>query len=189
MVLELLRSATRAGHVRVEAATKLLPGPTRERYAWFLAKLYGFHSPFEAAWEASDSLREHAGDGLAARRRVPLLIRDLRALGLEPGSQRTCRWVPDLASAGGALGALYVTEGSTLGGQVVARLVSETLGIGPDNGAAFLTGHGPRTRAMWGALCETLEAFGANHPREVGELVGAAVGCFAELGRWLEEGA
>jgi heme oxygenase (biliverdin-IX-beta and delta-forming) len=43
-----------------------------------------------------------------------------------------------MSSPARALGVLYVIEGSTLGGQVIARRIAEALHIGPQDGAGFL---------------------------------------------------
>jgi heme oxygenase len=69
---------------------RLLPEPTRERYVWFLGKLYGFHHPIETGWDSCPALDGELGADLAGRRRVPLLVRDLRALGIEPSRLRLC---------------------------------------------------------------------------------------------------
>ena len=45
--------------------------------------------------------------------------------------------LPDLQGVQEALGCLYVVEGSTLGGQVIARHLRQTLGVDPRCGGSF----------------------------------------------------
>jgi heme oxygenase len=52
-------------------------------------------------------------------------------------------------SAESVVGALYVLEGSTLGGQVIARQLAESIGVSPGQGASFFYGHGEQTQAHW----------------------------------------
>ncbi len=187
MVLERLRSATHAAHAQIEGAVRLLPEPTRTRYLWFLEKQYGFYVPLEARWAECVALP--AGfDWDQVTRAVPMLVKDLLALGVDPAGLPLCRSMPDLGTTARALGVLYVVEGSTLGSQVLARRIKEVLGIGPDDGAAFVQGHGPRTRPNWEAVCSLLETFGVVQPQAIGELLASAADCFACLRRWLDPG-
>jgi heme oxygenase len=48
-----------------------------------------------------------------------------------------------------AYGAMYVIEGSALGGQTIAERVWRRHGIGPHGGASFFGGRGEQTAAMW----------------------------------------
>ena len=60
------------------------------------------------------------------------------------------------------LGALYVLEGATLGGQVLRREMAQRLGVNADNGGAFLDVYGAETGRRWrypGARRKTAGAF------------------------------
>ena len=61
-----------------------------------------------------------------------------------------------LNNAAKALGCLYVLEGATLGGVLIARHVRASLGFDGDAGSAFYLGYGPRTGAMWRGFCGVL---------------------------------
>jgi heme oxygenase len=88
------------------------------------------------------------GIDYAARRKLPLLERDLDALGI-PRSRAAAEVAPaSRLDLDFALGCLYVVEGATLGGQVISRHLAK-LGIGPDNGGRFFHGYGARTGEMW----------------------------------------
>jgi heme oxygenase len=121
---------------------------------------------------------------MRGREKLWRLRDDLRAFGSTEGSIDAlprCTWVPEIATVPSALGCLYVTEGATLGGRIVARAVREHLGLGPSTGASFFEGYGAATAAMWRSFLDHLNA-SAPSPAEV---LGAATETFVALERWL----
>jgi heme oxygenase (biliverdin-IX-beta and delta-forming) len=179
-----LREATAAAHERlhhIPAFQDLAEGRLdRPGYAVLLARLLGFHAAAEAGLAAAPPLGRYGID-LAARRRAPLLRADLAHLGATAEPPRAP--IPAFATAAEALGALYVTEGSTLGGRMLARGLDHLLPPGTAAGRAFLLGHGARHGAMWAACCAAIEACGA----EPGGLAGLRDGAsrtFAAFEAW-----
>jgi heme oxygenase len=64
------------------------------------------------------------------------------------------------------LGYLYVLEGSTLGGTIVAMQVARAFGLDRGRGARYLSGYGKATKANWTAFSERMNAAlarGADH--------------------------
>ena len=162
LVITSLRRATRDRHVALEAILRLdLPFSSRR----YLSVLQGFEL-FLSAWEprigaALDLSLRH---WFASRTRRRLLQQDLARLyggqdEQEPASLLCIRAVSqiDVAGAAAAFGSMYVLEGSALGGQVIARAAQATLGLGPDNGAAYFNGHGRHTAARWAEFRVLLE--------------------------------
>lgn len=161
-LLDRLRLATSDAHDRVERdldwqrRVATLPG-----YRSLLERWWGFHSAVEPQLELAFS---RAGDGsfFSPRRKLPLLRRDLIHLGL---SERDIDALPVSPWAGptpglpGALGTLYVVEGSTLGGQIVARHLRTTLELDPgQDGCSFYAPYGSDVGAMWRETCHRLES-------------------------------
>ena len=188
-ILARLKRETAEQHARVEAMLPLLDaGLTRDAYRRVLAAFYGFHRPLEPAlWSAPGlaALGLHA----AERRKVPLLERDLRALGLDDAALAAlpdCARLPDVGTLPHAVGCLYVLEGATLGGRVIERRLVRTLGVDAARGGAFFASYGERVGPMWAAY----RAAAARYAEEGGDenaVVAAAVETFASLARWLEE--
>ncbi len=172
MDLQYLREATRSEHEATEAAMPLLgPHLTRERYAHILRCLL----PILRSWESwsAENVPQRLRPMLEPRRRSHLLLADLHTLGGEiaedhagQGDSRDPTWSSILdmsekppkkpASRGtvreyeaGFLGALYVVEGSTLGGRILARQVETVLELTPGQGNAYFQGHGAATGALW----------------------------------------
>jgi heme oxygenase len=156
-------------------------------YRRLLARVYGFHRPFElAAREAG------ASSGLEfdiqERARSPALVADLNSLGL--GSDAIARlplWVPraSFACAGSVLGALYVLEGSTLGGVQIARALRGVVGDDSGDGRRFFLGRGDRQGAMWRDFLERLEGL-AEDQGQATKAVDAAVVTFEDFETWME---
>ena len=150
-----LRARTRAAHARVEARVDA-EARLRDRGAYraWLELLLGFHA-------TADPLLEARYAELAPSGRRGRLERDLAALG---ASAAEVADVPVIDAAAlpasrGAAGALYVVEGSALGGAVLGRRARDTLGVTALSGAAFFSGAGspaPRWRAVGAVLEERL---------------------------------
>ncbi|MGG5811534.1 biliverdin-producing heme oxygenase [Falsiroseomonas sp. CW058] len=178
-----LRRATDAAHERLHGMAgfrDLAEGRiTRAGYAALLRRLLGFHAPFEARLAEVPGL--DALIDLGPRRRAALIRHDLAALG-EPAGEERAAVLPPLGSAARALGCLYVTEGSTLGGQQLARALDGLLPPG-EEGRRFLLGHGARHGAMWRDCCAAIEACGADPARRA-EMVDGAVATFEAFEAW-----
>lgn len=90
---------------------------------------------------------------LPSRFRREALLADLEALGVAP--LPALRSWDDLTPAQG-LGALYVLEGSRLGGAIIAREL-RALNLTPEHGAAYFAPD-PQLSGRWKAFCVALEA-------------------------------
>ena len=187
MIHDLLRAGTREHHARAEASLPLMdPALTRDDYARAIAALHGFHAPLEARLARQPWAR--LGLDWDARRKTPLLARDLHALGRTPDAIAALPvWdaLPDTATLARALGAAYVLEGATLGGQLVRRHLQHALGIGPDDGAAYYSAYGDRVGPMWRAFLAALTAAVERDGCAPDEVVAGARDTFDALAGWL----
>jgi heme oxygenase (biliverdin-IX-beta and delta-forming) len=157
------------------------------RYSDLLARLYGFYEPFEAELDLAVTRWELPID-LDARRKAPLIAWDLAALGrprsVVDGLSR-CVGVPRPSSPATALGCLYVTEGATLGGRIIARDVERRLGFGPRDAASFFHGYGAETGPRWRAFC-SLIATASCSTIAADAILAGAIETFIAYRRWLE---
>jgi heme oxygenase len=190
-MLDRLREHTAPLHLRAERAVDL---PTRcgslGAYGGLLARLSGLYSPLEARLARFDWAA--AAIDFPARRKAPLLRADLLALGWTAGDVRTvpvCADLPELATFAAAFGALYVLEGATLGGQIVARQVHDALGIDEASGASFHACYRGRTGEMWRSFRGALEGFCADDEPRTGEALEAAAATFETFECWLSAGS
>jgi heme oxygenase len=186
MIRELLRDGTRDHHARAEACLPFL-APTLDRagYAAALAALLGFHAPLESALATAPWSR--VGLDWSRRRKTALLVTDLERLGWSGAAVAALprTRVPRPRSLATALGCAYVVEGSTLGGQLLRRHVARTLGLGTDDGCAFLSAYGADVGPMWRAFVAALEIGVAREGCDPDEVLAAARTTFDALADWL----
>lgn len=175
-----LRGATTAAHVALEDALDLLRPPLeRERFVRLLRRWHAFH----AAWQPA--LGTQLPRAITAPRdRLGALASDLHALGCELAKiDRIAAHAPAAAlceTRAAALGSLYVIEGSTLGGRVVAGALAA---------APWLPPGGLRSFDPYGADCatrwrETL-GFIAHADEPPRWIVDSALRTFELLREWL----
>lgn len=145
-------------------------------YRALLIRLYGFHVSFEAAVGAASERSAWLRDDLAA----------LGVGGHTPATIARCTALAPLDTPGRRLGALYVVEGSTLGGRHLARKLDALLGCAGSAGRRFFLGRGEGTDAAWNAFLTRL-AFSAGSPAMAGEIVAAAVATFSIFETWLRD--
>jgi len=154
-----LRAGTRSAHARIETAPALVrlvaDDLGRNEYVVILQHLQALHTHLEPVLAATlETLPEAAAmlDGDRPRR----LAEDLAWFGapaLPPPP------LPEMADTAAALGALYVIEGSGLGGRVIGRHLPRCLGVTPGKGGSFFCGLDAEVaRSRWDRLTAMLEA-------------------------------
>ncbi|MFC5847530.1 biliverdin-producing heme oxygenase [Deinococcus petrolearius] len=158
-----LKRETQALHEATEARMPVMdPALDRAAYARLLAQLYALVAPLETRLLA---LPLPASLALDERLKQGALRRDLAALGAAVPAGRA-DWLPGDVAEG--LGTLYVLEGATLGGQIIARHLGPRLGLDAASGLAYFSAYGPQTGPMWRRFAEAMT-------REVPPEAGAAV--------------
>jgi heme oxygenase len=179
-ILARLRAETRPYHDAVEQNEfnqALVAGtPSEAATTRFLTRMYGFLAPYEAAllghaaalgpaWEIPERLRAH------------LILADLH---VEASQLPLCPALPPLATGPQLLGAMYVLEGSTLGGQVLARQLAKA----GSSQLRYFTGYGAQTGPRWKAFCQLLSEAATDAATE-NEIVQSAIHTFQHLATWL----
>ena len=82
------------------------------------------------------------------------------------------------------LGALYVIEGSTLGGIKIARALKGRIGDETGAGRSFFLGRGERHGAMWAEYLSQLETL-SEDPAQAEEAIDASVATFEAFEAWM----
>jgi heme oxygenase len=186
-----LRRNTAAHHAAVERRVDIVGRlATTGRYVDLLSRLYGFYEPFEAELDAAVA-RWRLPYDVVARRKAPLIARDLEVLGITRTALDElprCSRAPRPAGPDAALGCLYVTEGATLGGRLIARHVEHRLGLGPGDGASFFHAYGPDVGPRWRTFCSVLAAASRSEVAR-GAILAGAVETFVAYDGWLADGA
>ena len=184
-----LREATHDVHMRLHRHSSFaqLAAGTIEMapYKMLLARLYGFHVPLETALvQASSALGLEVE--MDCRRRVHLLRDDLHSLQSTAAQIEALPRIaalPSLTTCGRIVGTLYVREGATLGGKILARQLDGLLGAGL-HGRLFLTGD-PGEHGLWQRCCSLVEKVATDG--NLDDMIQAAVETFSALEAWLDE--
>ena len=183
-----LKAATHEAHERMHGhagfAAAAAGAIGRGDYFDLLARLYGFHAAFDLRMRAAPSALAAAID-LAARARAPALIADLIALGAPPVSVAAlprCETLPGLDGEGAYLGALYVTEGSTLGGAFIAKALADTAA----EARHFFLGHGADHSRLWRNLVQALDRLD-DKPELADAAERAALATFDAYADWMAD--
>jgi heme oxygenase len=122
-----------------------------------------------------------------ARRKLPLLTRDLIALGEDADGLAAlprCPAVPKQMDAAACFGCVYVIEGATLGGRTLLPLVRSRLGFTSNHGARYLASYGANVAPMWRDFGAALDGWCCVAQRQYSAMQ-AAVTTFDALADWL----
>jgi heme oxygenase len=151
-----IRFRTHGAHRRLELEMDLMSSDlTMARYRSLLLGLASVHLALEREIGAQFRREPISGPiaklAFQSRSRITSIANDLRVLGAALPAATSLR----LSSVHGALGALYVCEGSRLGGDVIAGhvrvVLSETAPV------EFFVARAGERATMWSTCCRTID--------------------------------
>jgi len=149
-------------------------------YAQLLHLFYGFNKPVE------DAIQKVIDPAILAditkRKKAHLLLEDL--LGVTDKHNYTlCTDIPAIATIEQAFGALYVLEGSTLGGKSITQLLLKTnKGLQAEQ-LRFFNAYGKETGPMWLSFLTTLNTFTSVEQQAV--IIKTANETFLKFKQWI----
>jgi heme oxygenase len=149
---------------------------TLDAYRRLLLRLHGFHRPFEAAADLEPERSAWLADDLA--------VLGIDAQALEAAA--SCRDLPRLHDDPRRVGALYVVEGSALGGRDLFRGLDHLFGERTVAGRRFFHGRGAATIDRWKDYLARL-AQCASDPTRTRAIIDAAVETFACFEHWMAD--
>lgn len=164
MIIENIRTSTKKAHQALEGV--LIPVlkkmNTADSYAALLNMFYGYYKGVEL------QLNQHLNDELiprySSRRKGELILADLEKLGSNE-TPVVSDILPVINSTPAAFGAMYVLEGSTLGGQIITRMLMNSLQMPVEN-FQFYNCYGEDSNAYWGEFIEAINSYAATLPAE-----------------------
>ena len=154
---QILKEETKRLHAKTEAALvpKLKRIKNRQDLVNLLHLFYSFYSPVE------NKIFKHLSNnwlpGYKERIKSHVISACLRNLG-DDSKLNFSPATPLINNCTQAFGALYVLEGSTMGGQIIARMLKANLpGDVSDDCLAFFTIYGDNTIPMWTSFKDNLD--------------------------------
>lgn len=151
---EELKAYTAENHQLLEKklVAKMRAMRSKQHYIDVLAVFYSYFGGLEHLINnhlQSDKIPDHQ-----LRRKAGLLAGDMESLGAKLPELASAYFLPEITGHHEALGAMYVMEGSTLGGKIISQMVRKQLGL--TEGLSFFHGYGDRTPDMWQRFQEIL---------------------------------
>lgn len=150
MLTTILKEQTLAAH---QALEKILISHLKAiditgDYLKLLKWFYNFYAPLER--QILHHLPSDLIDDYRLRRKSDLLINDIQSLNGDMNVQADfTKPIVSINNVAEALGAMYVLEGSTLGGSVISKLIMNRLPACSEANVTFFLGYGSETMAMW----------------------------------------
>jgi len=141
----IIKASTKANHQELEKEVvlrlKAMTGPAD--YAALLQYFYTYFSQIEA--HLAPFITANVLPDMQERRKSALILQDIRDLGGDV-QQVAPVSLPEVTDALSAMSALYVLEGSTLGGSVIVGMLEKR---GISTGISFFSGYGAATMSRW----------------------------------------
>ena len=156
---------------------------TKQDYAALLVLFYSFFGGLEVAMGKHPDL-SFLPD-YAQRRKSVALANDLGELGAMLPAFATNQEMPQIKNNLQTIGALYVMEGSTLGGQYIVKMIEKQLGTNSSLGYSFFNGYGENTEAMWQGFKNAIDGLALPFDEEA-IVVEAANDTFLHFSKWFD---
>jgi heme oxygenase (biliverdin-IX-beta and delta-forming) len=191
LISESLKEATRIPHAALEKSMveRLRQTDTPAAYAGLLRIFYGFYKPLEQLIDQFID-KDHLPD-YERRRKSAAIINDLEQLG-DARVGKLSNYLPVITNNSQAFGALYVLEGSTLGGRIICNMLKKNVRLDnpgeqvsvPANAFSFFEGYGEATGQMWTTFKTKLDNYAADEARKL-EIIDAATATFVNFKKWM----
>lgn len=171
-----IKDATKTAHLNLEKKVieKLKGIRSNADYADFLSYFYAYFSVVEKA--IAPFITEQLLPDYKERRNSIYLKNDIEELGGQTEEVLPIT-PPQITSQLQALGALYVMEGSIMGGSIIIKMLEKG---GITKGISFFSGYGEATVQKWSVFVSVLNQQAANHIQEQ-EVITAANEAFARF--------
>jgi heme oxygenase len=172
-----IKEATKAAHqdLEIKVVKKLKAIRSNKDYAELLRFFYAYFNHVEKAIDRF--ITPAVLPDYKDRRNSAYLKNDIEALGGNTNNLPVTT-VPDIHMTLQALGALYVMEGSIMGGPIIVQMLSKA---GIHEGLSFFSGYGADTGQKWGAFVSILNQQ-ANNEQDEALVIDAANATFNHFG-------
>lgn len=185
-VTEALRIRCKDAHLATEKTLleKLRRVGSLDDYITILTIFYGYFAPIESKIEKF--IKPHKLPDVYLRKRSLLILSDLDKLGYSK-PLKIAEILPQINNDVQAAGALYVLEGSTLGGQHIARMLAAKPALQErEDIMSFFKGYKEQNNEMWQNFKEYLDT--QILKKDIEMVVQTAIETFALLDKDFKKG-
>jgi heme oxygenase len=184
MLSERLKEETKTVHQELEKSLipKMKAIGDRQDYINLLGLFYSYFGGLEKIIDAT--FNKEVLPDYHDRRKTKSLEEDLNYFEASAPALATGSDLPEIKNHFQALGALYVIEGSTLGGQHITRMIAQQLDRVTHPGFAFFNGYKEQTDNMWSKFKACLDSTVINANQQ-DEVINAAGETFEKFKLWI----
>jgi heme oxygenase len=183
IISEEIKNATTQSHHLLEklVVEKIRSISTLNDYADLLRLFFSYFGGLELLID--EHLSTQYFPDLHDRRKAALISQDLQRLGEQVPKMLDPKLLPAIKNRHQALGALYVIEGSSLGGKHIEKMIRNKL---PDaaNEFLFFVGYGDKTTEMWNGFKNVLNNISGNQ-HEIDDIISGACDTFLKFTEWI----
>lgn len=182
MISQEIKAATKEAHQKLEKTVVLRLKDIRSQadYAEVLKCFYAYFNAIESA--IAPYITTAVLPDYPKRRNSSYIKQDIIELG-EDVSALLNPEVPNINHTVSALGALYVLEGSIMGGPYIVEMLRK---YGMDKGFSFFSGYGEDTGRMWGSFTAVMNK-AVKTPEEQTAIIATANETFSLFGNVFEQ--
>ena len=155
---------------------------TKEDYIRILKIFYGFF--FHVETQIKQYISSSYLSDINERRKSGWIKNDLQALNYED-QIKISSFLPNITNATEAFGALYVLEGSTLGGRMITKMLLKNKDIDLAKSLSFFNGYNNETGPKWKLFLEAMNSYSREN-NATNEIIIAAKNTFTNLKKWIE---
>jgi len=186
MFTDEIKEATLENHQQVEKVlvTRMKAMRSMNDYTALLQMFYGYFGGLEKMikpYITSNILADHND-----RRKTEALVNDLETLNAGVPTTANETDLPVITNYLQAFGALYVIEGSTLGGKIISQMMQKHLHFNGNEGLSFFEGYGDDTMPMWENFKQALNNVVKNDD-DASIVLKSANDTFARFKAWIEK--
>ena len=150
---------------------------TTEQYVSLLGFMYRYYKPLENSLHPFRELQQHHWPSVNIENDIRF-FHPTYALPIEHAES-----IPVVDSPAKATGVWYVIEGSTLGGQIITKMLRNQLSVAGQDGFTFYNPYGDETMPNWILFREKLNSVVSEQERA--EIVEGANQTFETLDSWI----
>ncbi|WP_010516956.1 biliverdin-producing heme oxygenase [Croceivirga radicis] len=180
-ILTNLKNDTKAAHVRVEKVMvkELKAINSLEDYGKLLERLFLFYNPLES--KVHQYIDQSILPDIERRKHTQWILKDLNALNYTVNTSTESK-TQQITSTAYAVGVLYVMEGSTMGGQIISKMLKKQLGA--NTSTYYFDSYSDETMDMWLSFKNSIAQYETHLDKE--EVFKGANETFSSLKEWLE---
>ena len=173
MVSTKIKEATHEAHQQLEKVVVLQLKSIRNQsdYSQVLKNFYVYFSKVEQAIAPYITAKELPD--LEDRRNSQYLRKDIEELGGDLSSLPAAI-APDINSLEEAFGALYVLEGSIMGGPYIVQMLQK---YGMTKGFHFFSGYGENSKVMWSSFINVIDQLACTDQQKL-DMINASIKTF-----------